>query len=193
MNSEILMISPEKVKNITNINDNINGKLLECAIREACDEGLQCILGQKLYEKLQELIENNTIKLPINEIYKDILDKAQYYLAYTVAQDITLMTYAKIDNAGVRTIKDEHSDTVDWGDAVVIADIYQKKADFYCRRLQDFLWRNRNDYRPYLQDNTIRQIKSNLYSSASSGIWLGGPRGKGRYYTRYADYYKYNG
>ena len=51
------------------------------------------------------------------------------------------------------------------------------KADAYCLDLQNFLLRNRSDY-PELTDNCCHNIKSNLHSAASCGIFLGGSRGK---------------
>ena len=65
---------------------------------------------------------------------------------------------------------------------VVENDIFRlnTKADAYCLDLQHFLLRNRDDY-PELTDNCCHNIKSNLHSAASCGIFLGGARGRSKY------------
>ena len=52
------------------------------------------------------------------------------------------------------------------------------KADHYAFILQNWLLENHQDL-PELTKQKVSQLNSNLYSAASSGLWLGGARGRG--------------
>ena len=58
---KILLVSGNFIKNVTNIDDNIPGKLIEPAIYEAQNEGLRGILGDALVDRLEELDANRDI------------------------------------------------------------------------------------------------------------------------------------
>lgn len=178
MAQKILLCSVNFIKNISNISDNISGKLLEPAIFEAQNEGLRGILGDSLVDKLEQLVSDNTIGQTQNAAYKTLLDKAQYFLAYTAIADICMLTSVKIDNAGLEQVGDEHMEPLDMTDSYRLRDFYQHKADYMCRQLQNFVLKNRSDY-PELTENDCRSIKANLFSAATTGLWLGGVRGRG--------------
>lgn len=178
--NKILLISEDFVKALTNMSDNMQGKLVNPAIAEAQEAGLREILGDNLMNKLISLVENDEIELEENIMYKNLLDKAQYYLAYQVITNIMILTAVKIDNSGLMQVNDEHTQNISIEDSFQMRDFYQKKADFYQSRLQKFILKNKKAY-PELTcgcDNTCTEIKSNLYSAASGGLWLGGRRGR---------------
>ena len=60
--TEIYLIDPELVKQITNVSDNIEGKVLGPAIIEA-GNALRDIVGDTLCDKLEELILSGGIEL----------------------------------------------------------------------------------------------------------------------------------
>lgn len=175
---QILLVSANYIKNISNISDNISGKLIEPAVWEAQNEGLRGILGDTLEDKLEDLVDSGDIDNDENVKYKRLLVKAQYFLAYTAIANVCMLTTVKIDNAGLEQVSDEKMEPLDITDSYRLRDFYQHKADYLCKQLQNFLLKNRKDY-PELSDNDCNSIKSNLYSAATCGIWLGGVRGKG--------------
>ena len=67
---------------------------------------------------------------------------------------------------------------VEQPDLAALQSYYQAKADSACLDLQNFLLNNWRDY-PELTEGDYHRIHSNLYSAASCGIFLGGPRGRG--------------
>lgn len=178
--AEVLLISDNYIKNITNISDNISGKLLNPAIMEAQECGLRQILGDNLIDKIKSLVANNTINDDANINYKNLLKKAQYYLAYEALSNIIVFTSVKIDNMGIVKATDENTESLNMSDMFSLKDFYQNKADYYCKLLQNFILSNRSLF-PELSTNDCNQIKSNLYSSSSCGVFLGGARGKGIY------------
>ena len=176
--AKVLLVSTTFIKNITNISDNISGKLLEPAIYEAQNEGLRGILGDSLVDKLESLVNDNTIYSEVNIKYKNLLDKIQYFLAYTAISDVCMLTTVKIDNAGLEQVGDEHMDPLDITDSYRLRDFYQHKADYLCRQIQNYVLKHRSDY-PELSNNDCNMIKANLFSAATTGLWLGGRRNRG--------------
>ena len=176
---KILLVSANFIKNVTNIDDNMPGKLIEPAIYEAQAEGLRTVLGDCLVDRLEELVRTDEIDQKGFEMYKALLTKCQYYLTYTVMANICMLTAVKVSPAGLEQISDEHMEPLDMDDSFRLQSFYQKKADYFCHQLQNFLINNRKDY-PELSENQCHKIKSNLFSSATTGLWLGGVRNPNR-------------
>lgn len=174
----ILLTSPDFIRQNSNISDNLNSKVLASAIREVQDDQLQEILGQILLEKLQDLIEDNTIDNNNNKIYKDVLDKAQMFIVYKVIAAVIVMVNCKIDNAGLIQTRDENMDYMDLDDTIKLKDYYDTKASHYAYLLQNFLLENIEQI-PELTEYQCWKIHSTLYSAATPNIFLGGVRGKG--------------
>lgn len=171
--TDILLITEQSIKNLTNISDNMSGKLLLPAIRESQEINLREILGDALLDELKRQVEIDDVR----ETYGNLLLQCQYYLAYQSCANICMITSVKIDNAGLQRVSDEKMEPLPVSEVNQIHDYYQQKADFYCERLQHFLLQNKDDY-PQLNTRQCNAINSNLYSSASCGIFLGGPRSK---------------
>lgn len=174
--TDVLFIEPELVKQLTNISDNLEGKILGPAIIEA-GNALRDVIGDALCDKLEALIANEEINLDENINYRLLLDKSQYFLAYTAAANVTVLTAVKVDNFGVSRSTDEHIESLSLSDVFTISKTYQNKADEYCGKLQNWILKNKKKF-PELTENQCNDIKANLYSAASCGIWLGGVRGK---------------
>ena len=175
--TQILLVSPNFVKNVSNIDDNISGKLLEPAIFEAQNESLRGILGDNLEDTLEYLFDSGEIDQPENQKYKTLLIKCQYFLAYTTISNVCMLTAVKISNAGLEQVSDEKMEPLDINDSFRLQAFYQHKADYFALQIQNFLLQHRNEY-PELSQDKLHSIKSNLYGSASTGIWLGGVRGR---------------
>lgn len=172
--TDILLITEQSIKNITNISDNMAGKLLLTAIRESQEINLREILGDALLDEIKRQIQENDVR----ETYNQLILQCQYFLAYQSCANICMITSVKIDNAGLQRVSDEKMEPLPVSEVNQIHDYYQQKADFYCERLQNFLLQHKEDY-PQLTTRQCNSINANLYSSATCGIFLGGARSKG--------------
>ena len=172
--TDILLITEQSIKNITNISDNMAGKLLLTAIRESQEINLREILGDALLDELKRQVSENDVR----ETYNHLILQCQYFLAYQSCANICMITSVKIDNAGLQRVSDEKMEPLPVSEVNQIHDYYQQKADFYCERLQHYLLQHKEDY-PQLSTRQCNSINANLYSSATCGIFLGGPRSKG--------------
>lgn len=174
---KVLLVSANFIKNVTNIDDNMPGKLIEPAIYEAQNEGLRTVLGDSLVDRLEDLVRTDKIDQEGYEMYKALLTKCQYYLTYTAMTNICMLTAVKVSPAGLEQISDEHMEPLDMTDSFRLQSFYQMKADYLCHQLQNYVLNNRAAY-PELKECDCRMIKANLFSSATTGLWLGGVRGK---------------
>lgn len=189
---EIYLISPNFVRSNTNVSSNIQDKFIQSAIREATDIDFQEISGSNLLIKLKKIIDKDEINNPENVLYKQLLDISKYFIAYSVISRLTVISSIKIDNIGANVTGDDNVKTLDLDDIFRIEKFYRDKADFYKKRIQDFLRENYSKI-PELSECECYKVKSNTYSAASTGIWLGGARGpKSNKGYRLRDKYEYN-
>ena len=175
--AEILLTSEKFVKSVTNISDNLDGKYLQAGIREAGDIYLENILGSSLLSALKAMVADGSIQAPENAAYKQLLDVARYFLAYTAIVQAMQMCDYKIGNAGVVKTPDQNVVTATDEERDRKVEFYQAKADAHAFRLQKHVLNNRSLF-PELDECACEAIRSNLFSAATSGIFLGGPRGK---------------
>ena len=173
----VILTSEDFIKSLTNISDNLQGKFLGPAIREAQEADFEELVGTKMTEKLCSLVEDNSIEESGNTAYKALLDKAQYFIAYTVIARLIPICSFKIDNIGASSTSDDNIRALSMEEVLRLQNIYQDKADFYRDRLQRYILKHREEL-PEISENRCFDIEANLYSAASTGLFLGGPRGK---------------
>lgn len=177
--AEILLSSEAFIKSVTNISDNVAGKYVLSSLREAQEVGLKSILGDSLFEKLKKLVEEKKIDQHGNIMYKSLISKCQYYLAYMTIVELVYKVSYKIGNAGVVKATDENLQVATFEEIVAQKEFYQSKADFHCMEIQNYILKNRSDF-PEVDDCTCRKIHATLHSAATCGFFLGGARGKRR-------------
>lgn len=175
--TNVLLCSENYIKENSALNDNYFGKWLLPAIKNAQEMGLQTVLGECLYKKILNLVADKTIKDPENIAYKDLLDNyIREYLMYLVLKESVLISNVKLANMGTKLTEDERIVSLSQGEADLLQNNFEDKADFYCKRLQQFILNNIDAY-PEISEcqcNCQYVIKPNLTSSESSGIYLGG-------------------
>lgn len=172
---DALLTSENFVKDVSAISDNVAGKYLRPSILEAQEIQFREVVGDALMERLKALVATGTIEDA--PAYDALLKEAQYFLAYSAIVELAAKVSFKIANAGVVKTPDERVEVVQQPDMAKVQAYYRDKADNACRRLQDWLWNHREAF-PELDACACRRLRANLYSAASCGVWLGGPRGK---------------
>lgn len=174
--TNILLISEDFIKTNSGLNDNVWGSYLAPAIREAQDIKLQQILGTNLYKSLLDKVADGTIKNTDFKVYKALLDDyVQIYLMYQTISDLVPIIGVKLTNLGVMVSNDEHLTNLSQSERELVQTYYGQRAEFYGKRLQEFLKTNYNDFNE-LKGNY--DINSALNTVAETGLWLGGVRGK---------------
>ena len=144
----VLLISEQTLKSYSLVNGNVDSQYILPAIQYAQDEGLQPLLGTRLYRTLCALVENNQIQE--NEAYKELLDVyITPYLINKVMADIQVPVSFKIRNQGIIQNTGDNTYVPQIKDIQYVQQYYNNKADFYANRLSDFLCANVNTYKEY--------------------------------------------
>lgn len=189
MENEIFLTSEKMVKKVTSISDNIAGKYLFPSVREAQDIYLRGILGDELLQRCKRAVveggagsfdfsfDNSFSVTEADTAYKQLVNRCQYYLVYQTCVMLCEKVQFKIANVGVVKTTDENIVGSSETEFTEVRSFFQSKADFYGRDLQGFLLDNRAYY-PELSDNRCHQIRANLMSQFTSGLALGGARGR---------------
>ena len=175
--TNVLFISEDFIKTNSGLNDNLFGKSLLPAIREAQDIYLQQIIGETLYKKLIGLVDEGTIGDDENALYKELLDEyVRSYMLYQTIVQVIPVTNVKLSNYGTTLSDDQYLVNLSQGDAELIEKHYSILADFYARRLQEFILDNCDALD--VDTCTCDGIKANLNNAATTSIFLGGVRGR---------------
>ena len=176
--NNILLISEAYIKTNSGLDDNVFGKFLLPAIREAQDINLQSIIGSSLMDKICDLVKSGDITNDENWDYKYLLDKhIQPYLLYVTIANIIPLIASKITNMGAVISNDEHIENLSKNDKDSLKDYYTLRSDHYARLMQKYLCKNSIIY-PELNDCDCDNMKANLKSAATCPIYLGGARGR---------------
>ena len=174
---DILFTSADFIRSVTIVSDNLQDKYILSSIREAQDIEFQQVIGTRLYNRLKMMVEDESILFDFNVHYRELLDKAQYFIAYQTLANLTVNSTFKINNVGVNTISDENVQSASLSDTFKLAKYYVDKADHYKMMLQNWLLKNKS-YFPELLKSDISELSANVHSAASCNVFLGGARGK---------------
>lgn len=175
MYRNVLLTNENIIKTTSNIFEGISGNFLLPSVKLAQDIDLEGCIGTELKNELQKQVYENNFK----NIYKSLLDNyVQPFLTYSAIVRLIPMVSYKIANAGVLSTSDEKMNSVSSTEVDKVRSEYQHIADVYKNRLQRFLIEHSNEFPELDKNSTIDKIRQNLYSSASSGVVLGGARGK---------------
>ena len=175
--NDILFTSPEFIRSVTIVSDNLQDKYILSSIREAQDIDFQQVVGSRLYKKLKALVEDESITFEGMAYYRELLDKAQYFIAYQTLANLTVNSTFKINNVGVNTISDENVQTPSLSDTFKLSKFYTDKADHYKMMLQKWLLKYKNKF-PELCKQDVSELSAEVHSAASCNLFLGGARGK---------------
>jgi len=175
--ANVLLTNANYIKSITNISDNVTEKYIFPAINEAQEIDLKGIIGETLLNHLKDLVQDGSINDSGNTIYKDLVQKSQFFLAYDVVSKLSVTLSFKIDNAGVYHSNDENMYYASKDEVLMMQEYYENKRDFFRLEVVNFCLNNRT-LLPELDACQCRKIRANMYSSESCGVVLGGARGK---------------
>jgi hypothetical protein len=127
----------------------LSGNILP-ALQQAHFINARDILGDRLFDKINELILTNTIDDPANERFKFLLDQyLQNVVLYWTMVYMTTNLLAKYANRGIQSQQGEFSNNVDLSVWRTLKTEFSDLATYYSQRANDWLFWNQNDYVPY--------------------------------------------
>ena len=176
-----LLCSEKFIKENSSISDNIGGKYILAALRDAQEIRLKGILGECLLNTLKQMQADGVFRedpIPVDALpYKELVDQCQFFLLHATEVDLLFRVSYKVGNFGVAKSSDENLLVASSGEIERQQVFYQSKADAEAAQIQEFLLQNRSSF-PELKACDCARIQANLRTAASCGIVLGGARGK---------------
>ena len=191
-----MIITPDEVRTLSNISDNVNSKVLAAAIRTVQDDELMLIVGEPLLDKLKDVKENGGSEITSNvksdgtlltpdqkapagrSIYTEVIEKARMFIINKVIAELIVMINYKIDNAGLIQTSDDNIECLGIDDTLTLKGYYDSRADHYAHLLQNFLIENLSRI-PELTQPQVYKIHATLHSAGNPSVFLGGARGRG--------------
>ena len=145
------IISETKLRDFTDLNNNVDSLFLKNAVRVAQDLEIQRITGSKLYRKILSDIDAGTLTGVYATLVNDyIVDALLYWAYYYALEDL----YIRPRNNGVlRATGGENSEGVDLNIFNVKRQSQKNKAEWYSEKLSEYLIENTNTF-PELNEST---------------------------------------
>lgn len=148
-----LFITEQHIKELSIIDENIDAKLIQNAIREAEDMHIHPILGTALFNELKTQINAGSVSSANDTLLADYIKWSLIY--WTMYEGVDIFTY-KIRNKGIYKQTSENSTPIDLEETKRLMDNFLNKAEWYSQRLTNYLLEN--------------QATFPLYNNAGSGI-----------------------
>lgn len=175
----IPFFSESYLKQHTFVDLNVDPKIVSTSILNAQDVYIQNAIGQNLYEKLQLLIQSNSIYDPENVNYKTLLDT---YIIPALMNWTVVILYTRNDvhikNRGVQTLSSDTSQPAEDTKLQMSLNSAKDLAEFYSQKIIIYLKDNLSLFPEYTTVETCNEIKP-----AQSAYFCGIQFPKRRYHT----------
>ena len=156
------IISEAKLRQFTDVNDNLDTAFIKNAVREAQDIHLQRIIGTVLYQKLLSDIDSSTLTGAYLTLVTDYI---QDFLLYAAYYETLEAIYIRPRNNGLLTpTGGENSIEVDRSLFNVKRQSVENKQEFYAEKLSQYISENENTF-PELSENNKAYEQNPDYST----------------------------
>lgn len=161
----VLFITQTALEEASLINENVDMKLLKPTIITVQDMQIHTTIGTGLYEELKTQITANTV----TALNKTLLDNyIQPAIVWWCMYEAPVNLSYKFMNKSVVKRSSENSDTPAYDELISVANKYKDKAEWYTKRLFNYLCEHSSDYP--LFDNAgegidIIEPTSNVYNT----------------------------
>ena len=151
--SKALFITVKDLKAKSIISGTTDADKLIHFIELAQDMHIQNYLGGRLYDKMQDLVLNDTINDSENANYKSLKDDyiAPMLIWFTQVEYFPFSMF-KIDNGGLSKHRGEDDDVVDYSDIDRMESKLRDRAEFYTNRFVEHICYNSSLFPEYNQN-----------------------------------------
>jgi hypothetical protein len=166
----IHLLSVDNFKEKAVLSEDINSLIIKKTLQIAQSIRIQSLLGTKLYNKILELVSNNTIGDVGNVNYKTLLDN---YIINVIQFEgyykLLLHLQAQVTDKGPQSRSGEFSVPIEMSGLKLLRAESKNDAEFYGNLLVTFIRDNSNDYPEYC--DTTEGINSSK-TAFFSGIYF---------------------
>ena len=182
MSLGVLLVSAEKVKAFTEVNDNLDESLLLPNIQIAQEIGLQTLLGTQFYFHILDAAQGGTLTSAETTLVEDYISP---YLLWRALYEVLPSIWMRLMNKSVSIGESPNAKAVDRGDMSYLRNIYQNRYEFYSQRLQDYLQPRNGDFPLYFQFNSNEGGMPKASVNYFSGLQIpNGPRKPYKYWAK---------
>jgi len=152
--SYVLLISEQKLKNSSSINLQVDNEILLPYILQSQTLYVETKLGTQLYNKLKDLITNNTIGQPANAAYKTLLDDYISFVLvnYSFYHVIPFLRF-KVENSNIFSKTSETGNALSTEEAQSLREEIVNTAQYYTERMIDYICNNISSFPEYNQNS----------------------------------------
>ena len=146
-----LFITPNDLKQNTILNGNVDVDLFIQFVKIAQQMHVQNYLGTKLYDKITQLIQTNTLTGNYLNLVKDYVQPMQIH--YAMVDYLPFANY-QIRNGGVFKHRSENSESTSKEELDILVQKHRTFGDFYAKRFVDYMSINASNMFPEYWTNT---------------------------------------
>lgn len=165
MSVTVLLISEEKIKSFTAVNENVYVSDLIPGIIQSQDLDLQPLLGNKFYDGLKARVLAGTQTIAETLLLDEYI--APFLLNQSVYRILPQIKF-KLLNKSVLSPSSETANTISLEEFQYFRNDQLNTATFYKERLRNFLFQYRNDYPEYVDPDTKGIIPDATEQASSS-------------------------
>ena len=140
---EILLVSEEKLKAFTTINDNVSPQLLIPYVFNAQNTYLVNLIGSSFLKELYLQVRTNTVSVANRFILDEYIGNV--VLNYALMMALPFLKY-KILNKSILSPKSESADSIDLDELKYLVAQVKNTAEQYSMLLQKYLFWHSNEY-----------------------------------------------
>jgi len=156
------LISETKLRQFTDIANNVDSELIKNAIREAQDISLQRIIGTALYEKLLSDVDSSSLSGNYKTLVDDFIQDFLIYAAYWYALDSIFLRSR--NNGLIQPTGGENSQPTDRSLYNMKRQSIQNKMEYYAERLTNYIVQETGLF-PELNENDLLYEQTPNYDS----------------------------
>lgn len=190
--SNLLLVSPEKIKDFTQVNSNVSEEILLPEVLVAQQIGLQTLLGTKFYQYILNVVQTSSYS-PAEKTLID--DYIQPYLLFRAYYEVLPAIFMRVMNKTIVVGNTEQGSAISTKDLTYLRNIAMERYQFYSQRLMDYIINNQGDYPLYFEWTSTDGMKPST-ENYFGGIHIppGSPRkipsfNKYNYYRNIPTYY----
>lgn len=159
-----LLISIDRLKEFSVVNENVDSKLIEPTIINVQELYLYDILGKDLYNEIISEVNASSVSSTNQTLLNDYIEP--YLINKVISEAVVDLNY-KIRNKGIQTNSSDNGQPVGMSELTQMQGKYNNIAEGYKTKIRNFLLDNGTDYPLYFPKNNYSTI---------GGIYVGNQR-----------------
>lgn len=168
MATRALFIDQEYFYENTEVDENVDWKVLQPVVWDCQEIYIQDILGTPLYSALKEEIIDNDGSLTTPRFLTLVNSYVVPCLLKYVMTEVQVSIRYRYRDQSVLKGRTDNADYVDFEEHKYLKDLYQSKAEKYAVKIQDYLIANSTTFPEYSQYTSSDQVRAQNQKATTS-------------------------